>query len=256
MPGRPEPGPEPEIAARIEAGTTLSSVSTETDATRQRLERNLAAVRLRIAEACDRSGRDADEVSMVAVSKQQPDDLVRVAHRLGLRDFGENYAQSLRDRASALSDLEGVRWHLIGPLQTNKARFAARLASVFHALDRLELGEELSRRRDGAPLPCYLEVNVSGEPQKAGVAPDEVGALLEAVRPLSGIRAVGLMCMPPYSPDPEDSRPFYRRLRDLGERLGLPGLSMGMTGDYEVAVQEGATVVRIGTAIFGERDPT
>lgn len=229
-------------------------MSAHTEASLHRLESNLTQVRMRVAEACHLSGRDANDVSLVAVSKQQSVDLIRIVHRLGVRNFGENYAQSLRDRASALADLGDVRWHLIGPLQTNKARYAARWASAFHALDRLELAQELSQRREDDPLPCYLEVNVSGESQKAGVAPDDVGALLEQVRPLPGIEVVGLMCMPPFSLDPEDSRPFYRRLRELGRLLELSGLSMGMTGDFEVAVQEGATVVRVGTAIFGKRE--
>jgi pyridoxal phosphate enzyme (YggS family) len=217
------------------------------------VERGLAAVHEAIGEACRRVGRDPGGVLLVAVSKEQPDGLVRAAYRAGVRDFGENYAQGLRDRAARLVDLNDVRWHLIGPLQTNKARYTARLASAFNALDRLEVAEALSRRRQGPALPCYVELNLSGEPRKAGVPEGEAAGLVEAVREVPGLHLVGLMTMPPFSPDPESSRPYFRRLRELATDLDLVGLSMGMSGDFEVAVEEGATVVRVGEAIFGDR---
>ncbi|HEY1417205.1 MAG TPA: YggS family pyridoxal phosphate-dependent enzyme, partial [Myxococcaceae bacterium] len=154
--------------------------------------------RVRAAEA--RAGRPAGSVEVVAVSKLQPPEAIRAAHAAGARAFGENYAQELRDKAEALSDLQGLRWHAIGPLQTNKARYVARSAHVFHALDRLEVAQELSRRRTGTPLSVYVEVNVAGEASKTGVAPEALPALLEAVRPLSGLELAGLMTMPPLAP--------------------------------------------------------
>ena len=206
--------------------------------------------RVRAAEA--RAGRPPGTVEVVAVSKLQPPDAIRAAHAAGARAFGENYAQELRDKAEALSDLQGLRWHAIGPLQTNKARYVARSAHVFHALDRREVAHELSRRRTGTPLAVYVEVNVAGEGSKSGVAPEGLKALLDAVRPLPGLELVGLMTMPPLAPANE-VRPYFRALAALAREHGLKGLSMGSTQDYEAAIEEGATVVRVGTAIFGER---
>lgn len=213
----------------------------------------LAAVRSRMDAACARAGRSPADVTLVAVSKLKPAEAVREAYALGLRDFGENYAQELRDKAAELAGLEGLRWHAIGPLQTNKAKYVAKVAHAFHALDRLEVAQELSRRRTGTPLDCFLEVNVGGEASKSGVAPGSVGPLLAQVQALPLLRVVGLMCLPPPGPSPEASRPFFRQLRTLAQALGLPGLSMGTTGDFEVAIEEGATHVRVGTALFGER---
>jgi pyridoxal phosphate enzyme (YggS family) len=210
------------------------------------------AVLERVRTAESRAGRPAGSVEVVAVSKLQPQDAIRAAHAAGARAFGENYAQELRDKADALSDLAGLRWHAIGPLQTNKARYVARSAHVFHALDRLEVARELSRRRTGAPLAVYVEVNVGGEATKTGVEPAALRALLEAVRSLPGLELVGLMTMPPLAP-PEEVRPLFRALAALAREHGLAGLSMGSTHDFETAIEEGATVVRVGTAIFGER---
>jgi pyridoxal phosphate enzyme (YggS family) len=210
------------------------------------------AVLERVRAAESRAGRPAGSVEVVAVSKLQPVEAIRAAHAAGARAFGENYAQELRDKAEALSDLPGLRWHAIGPLQTNKARYVARSAHVFHALDRLEVARELSRRRTGAPLAVYVEVNVGGEATKTGVDPAALGALLEAVRPLPALEVVGLMTMPPLAPA-EEVRPLFRALATLGREHGLGGLSMGSTPDFETAIEEGATVVRVGTAIFGER---
>jgi PLP dependent protein len=206
--------------------------------------------RVRAAEA--RAGRPSGTVEVVAVSKLQPPEAIRAAHAAGARAFGENYAQELRDKAEALSDLQGLRWHAIGPLQTNKARYVARSAHVFHALDRLEVAQELSRRRTGTPLAVYVEVNVAGEGSKSGVAPESLKALLDAVRPLPGLELVGLMTMPPLALA-DEVRPYFRALAALAREHGLRGLSMGSTQDYEAAIEEGATVVRVGTAIFGER---
>jgi len=191
-------------------------------------------------------------VELLVVSKLQPLDAMREAYAAGVRAFGENYAQELRDKAAALTDLSGLRWHAIGPLQTNKARYVARSAHVFHALDRLEVAEELSRRRTGIPLAVYVEVNVAGESSKSGVAPDALGKLIGAVHALPALELVGLMTMPPLGPA-EEVRPYFRALAALAREHRLSGLSMGSTQDFETAIEEGATVVRVGTAIFGER---
>jgi pyridoxal phosphate enzyme (YggS family) len=214
-----------------------------------RLERLRASLR----EASRAAGRPEDSVELLAVSKLQPLEALREAYAAGVRAFGENYAQELRDKSTALADLPGIRWHAIGPLQTNKAKYVARSAHVFHALDRADVAEELSRRRTGAPLEVYLEVNLGGEASKGGVLPAEVGALAERVRHLPGLQLVGLMAMPPLGPDAEESRPHFRKLAELARAEGLAGLSMGTTHDYRVAIEEGATVVRVGTALFGER---
>jgi pyridoxal phosphate enzyme (YggS family) len=212
----------------------------------------LDEIRRRIAAACARARRDPAEVELIAVSKRQPPEAVREAYGLGLRAFGENYAQELRDKAETLAELRGLRWHAIGPLQTNKAKYVARHAHAFHALDRLEVAEELSRRRTLEPLRCFLEVNL-GEASKGGVPPGEVTTLLSAVQPLPGLRVVGLMALPPLGETAEESRPHFRALRELAARAGLPELSIGTTHDFEVAIEEGATCVRVGTAIFGDR---
>jgi pyridoxal phosphate enzyme (YggS family) len=213
----------------------------------------LSAVRARIAAACARAGRAPNDVTLLAVSKLVPIELVRAARDAGQLDFGENYAQELKRKAEELPD---ARWHAIGPLQTNKAKLVARHAFAFHALDRLEVAEELSRRRDaaGAPLACYIEVNIAGESTKAGIAPAEVPAFVARARALPNLVVAGLMCMPPDVDDAEASRPHFARLRALAAEAGLGGLSMGTTHDFEVAVEEGATVVRVGRAIFGERE--
>jgi pyridoxal phosphate enzyme (YggS family) len=213
---------------------------------------NLAAVEERLRAACQRSRREIGSVQLVAVSKLQPLELIRQAYAAGQRDFGENYAQELRDKSAALADLPGIRWHAIGPLQTNKAKYVTKVAHEFHALDRRELAEELARRRSGSPLRCYLEVNLGGETSKSGIPPERAAELLAQTQDLPGLNIVGLMGLPPLSP-PEGARAYFRQLRRLAEQIGLHGLSMGTTLDFEIAVEEGATVVRVGTAIFGER---
>ncbi|NMO20195.1 YggS family pyridoxal phosphate-dependent enzyme [Pyxidicoccus fallax] len=214
----------------------------------------LAAVRERVAAACARAGRPVESVTLVAVSKLKPAALIREAYAAGQRDFGENYAQELRDKAAELADLEGLRWHAIGPLQTNKVKYVARVAGGFHALDRLEVAKEMSKRREGtSPLPCYVEVNVGGEDTKSGLEPGALGDFLAEARALPGLQLVGLMSLPPPTDDEARARGYFQTLRELARTHGLPGLSMGTTHDFELAIQEGATVVRVGTAIFGER---
>jgi len=209
----------------------------------------LIRVRERIAAACARAGRDPASVRLVAVSKTQPLDKLREAAAAGQRIFGENYAQELREKADALP---GCEWHFVGALQTNKARLVVGRAALIHTCDRIALAQELSKRARNAGLvqPVLLEVNVGREPQKAGALPEDTPALLAEVRALPGLRCEGLMCIPPASGDP---RPHFRALRELAQRLGLAELSMGMSADYETAIEEGATLVRVGTAIFGER---
>jgi pyridoxal phosphate enzyme (YggS family) len=206
----------------------------------------LQAVRARLPSA----------MTLVAVSKTQPPEAVREAYAAGQRHFGENYAQEWRDKADALADLPELVWHFIGALQTNKVKYLAGRAAWVHTVDRLALAEELSRRyaAKAARARVLLEVNVAAEASKAGCRPEEVPALARAVAALPGVELRGLMCIPPAEGDP---RPHFRALRTLRDGLGqaLPDLSMGMSGDYLVAVEEGATLVRVGTAIFGERAP-
>ncbi len=193
-------------------------------------------------------------VTLVAVSKTQPPEAIRAAHAAGQRDFGENYAQEWREKADALADLGDLRWHFIGGLQTNKVKYLAGRVAYVHTVDRVELARELSRRfaQKGAVARVFLEVNTGGEAAKSGCAPEDTPALREAARALPALEVVGLMCIPPAAGDP---RPHFRVLRALRDRLGLAELSMGMSADWRIAVEEGSTFVRIGTAIFGERPP-
>jgi pyridoxal phosphate enzyme (YggS family) len=217
------------------------------------------ATRARVAAACERAGRSPDEVTIVAVSKTHPAEAVRAAVAAGVRDLGENYAQELAAKRAACGELPGVRWHFIGRLQRNKAKLVAGQVALVHALDSAELAAELARRAAGAVQPVLISVNVAGEATKGGVAPEAASALAAAVREVPGVRLDGLMTMPPPSDDPEASRAAFLALRALRDRLQqelgapLPVLSMGMSGDYEVAIACGATHVRIGTAIFGAR---
>ena len=191
-------------------------------------------------------------VTLVAVSKTQPASAIREAYAAGQRHFGENYAQEWREKAEALADLPGLTWHFVGALQTNKVKVLAGRVGFVHTVDRLELARELSKRyaAAGAVAKVFLEINLAGEAQKAGCPPEAAPALLEAVRALPGLEAVGLMCIPPPEDDPV---PHFRALRALRDRLGLRDLSMGMSGDWERAVAEGATFVRVGSALFGAR---
>ncbi len=193
-------------------------------------------------------------VTLVAVSKTQPAEAVREAYAAGQRDFGENYAQEWRAKADALADLPDLRWHFIGGLQTNKVKYLAGRVACVHTVDRVELARELSRRHAalGARVQVLLEVNVGGEASKEGCAPADVPALAAAVRALPALELLGLMCIPPVEDDP---RPHFRRLHELRDALGLAQLSMGMSADWPVAVEEGSTFVRVGTAIFGARPP-
>lgn len=220
---------------------------------RATLQSNFAALEARLVAACAKANRPRTSVSLIAVSKLHPPELIRFAWELGHRDFGENYAQELRDKHAGLADCAGICWHAIGPVQPKNAKYVAKAATVFHALERLDVAQELSKRRVGAPLQCLIEVNVAGEESKAGLPPSEVAALVGAVRALPQLELVGLTAMPPQYEDPERARPHFKLLRELAAEQGLAQLSMGTTTDFVVAIEEGATMVRVGTALFGER---
>jgi hypothetical protein len=223
---------------------------------------NLQRVRERIAAAASRVGRDPSEITLVAVSKTKPASMIREAVSAGVSVLGENRIQEAEQKIAQLPDLP-ARWHLVGHLQTNKAKKAVRLFDLVHSVDSPRLVEALSRaaENDGKRRPILLQINIAGEQQKFGTTPEEFEALLDAALNAPFLEVKGLMVMPPYSENPEDSRPHFRALRETAERyadkLSPTGqrieLSMGMTGDFEVAIEEGATMVRIGTAIFGER---
>ncbi|HTN53191.1 MAG TPA: YggS family pyridoxal phosphate-dependent enzyme [Anaeromyxobacter sp.] len=191
-------------------------------------------------------------VTLVAVSKAQPASAIREAYQAGQRDFGENYAQEWRQKADELADLGALRWHFIGGLQTNKVKLLAGRVAYVHTVDRAELARELSRRfaARAAVARVFLEVNVGGEASKEGCTPEAAAALAGEVAALPALELVGLTCIPPPAEDP---RPHFRALRALRDRLGLRELSMGMSADWRVAIEEGSTFVRIGTAIFGAR---
>jgi PLP dependent protein len=214
---------------------------------------NLERVQGAIAAACQRSGRSPGDVLLIAVSKTVEVERIRAAIAAGVACLGENRVQEAREKIDTLG--RPVPWHLIGPLQTNKAKDAARLFDWIHSVDRLELAAELSRRARalGRTVDVLLEINVGEEPQKAGARPQEIKSLLDAAAGLDGIRVRGLMAIPPAVAEAEQSRPWFRRLRELRDGTGLEHLSMGMSADFEVAVEEGATMVRVGTAIFGPR---
>jgi hypothetical protein len=223
---------------------------------------NIAKVEERIANACRRSGRRREDVRLVAVSKTHPPEVIRVAFAAGLRDFGENRVQEAMSKRLALADLPAT-WHLVGHLQSNKARVARELFHWVHSLDSLRLAEKLAQAAapGGAPLPVLIEVNLGGEISKAGIRAGEVAALAEQIAPMETLELRGLMVIPPFLENPEDVRPYFRQLRALAgeiEARKLPSvsmreLSMGMSHDFEVAIEEGATIIRVGTAIFGER---
>jgi len=220
---------------------------------------NLDAIQHRIRAACECARRNPDTVVLVAVTKSHPPETVEAAAKLGLNLFGENKVQEARAKIPLCPGK--LHWHFIGHLQSNKCREAVELFEMIQSVDSLPLAQEISKRAELAAktMPVLLEVNVAGEASKSGYAPEKLLAELKAVNALPRIEIHGLMAVPPWSSEPEKSRPFFRRLRELKERcetiLGapLPHLSMGMSGDFEVAIEEGATMVRVGTALFGPR---
>jgi pyridoxal phosphate enzyme (YggS family) len=225
----------------------------------------LKAVLERIRTAEGAAGRESGSVKLIAVSKTKPAAAVREAYAAGQRDFGENYVQELAEKAELLADLTDLRWHFIGHLQRNKAKVVCRVASAVHTVDSVRLAEELGKRaKDGAGrtpvlpvLPVLVEVNVGGEAQKSGCEPSSLGELLNAIEQEPALKLSGLMTVPPATEDPRGARPYFDALAALRHEHGgaarLPDLSMGMSHDLEQAVAAGATFVRVGTAIFGER---
>jgi len=226
---------------------------------------NAAAIRERMAAAAHRAGRSANDVELMAVSKTHPPERIREAHAAGLRLFGENRVQEFAPKAAALADLAGAQWHMIGHLQSNKAAKAVELFGAVDSVDSVKLAEKLdaAARSLGKELTVLIEINVGGEAAKSGVAPDSrelEDLLLDAPR-FEALQFRGLMTVPPFADDPEDARPYFRQLRELRDALAarkLPAvhmdvLSMGMSHDFEAAIEEGSTCIRVGTAIFGER---
>jgi pyridoxal phosphate enzyme (YggS family) len=226
------------------------------------IQKRIDEIHERIRLAAVRAGRNPVDIRLVAVTKTIPLERIREAVAAGLRTFGENYIQEARDKFRELAD-PAVSWHFIGHLQTNKAKYAVRQFDLIHTVDSLRLAEELNREATKLSRiqEILIQVNISMEPTKSGVAENDAFSLIQGVSGLSHLRIRGLMTMPPYDEDPECSRPFFRALRVLADRirgLNMPGvsmadLSMGMSHDFEIAIEEGATLVRIGTAIFGER---
>ena len=223
----------------------------------------VAAVRERIARAAERAARRPGDVRLVAISKTHPPEAVRAAFVAGVRDFGENRVQEAEPKIVATADLResGLLWHLVGHLQSNKARRAAALFEVVQSLDSLDLGLRLARfgAESGRPVRALVQVDLAGEETKFGLPEAELLPVIGQLRGKEGLRIEGLMVLPPYFEDPERARPYFRRLRSLHDRAQAAGLlegrelSMGMSHDFEAAIEEGATIVRVGTAIFGER---
>lgn len=226
---------------------------------------NVAAVRERIASAARRAGRKPDEIALMAVTKTQPPERIREAYEAGLRIFGESRVQEFAGKVDTLRDLKAAEWHMIGHLQTNKAAKTAELFRAVDSVDSLKLAEKLdaAARALGKKLDVLIEINVGGEAAKSGVAPDSLALeeLLTAASRLEALAFRGLMTVPPFTDNPEGARPYFRKLRQLRDVISarkLPGiamdeLSMGMSHDFAVAIEEGSTCVRVGTAIFGER---
>lgn len=208
-------------------------------------------MRERIAAACARARRDPASVRLLAVTKVFGPEAVREAYESGLRDFGENYVQEMERKAPALADLKDTRFHLIGHLQSNKTKKAAQLFSSVDSVDSVKLAARLDA--EATPLDAMIEVKLSAEESKSGADPADLPAIADAIRAARNLRLVGLMTVPPWSEDAELSRPYFARLRELAARHGIAELSMGMSNDLEVAIEEGATWVRVGTALFGRR---
>jgi pyridoxal phosphate enzyme (YggS family) len=225
------------------------------------IEDNIRRVRGAMAEAARRSGRPPASIRLMAVTKTVDDDRILAAIRAGVELIGENYVQEAKRKIEKLGKTN--EWHLIGRLQTNKAKYAVHLFDMIHSVDRLELAAELDRRARaaGRVIPILIEVNVGGEESKSGVPIDSAPDLIRLAAPLANLSIRGLMTMPPWFDDPEESRPYFRTMRELRDRIAgeaiprveMRELSMGMTDDYVVAIEEGATIVRIGRGIFGER---
>ncbi len=221
------------------------------------LKEKLEQVESRIAKAAERTGRKRSDITLLAVTKKFPASVIRDAYELGLRDFGENYVQEFERKLPELTECLAARFQLIGHLQSNKSRKAAEIFQVIQTVDTPKLASRLNddadQTRPGATLDVMIEVKLSDEEAKSGASPEQVPALAEAIRACSNLRLLGLMTIPPWSTDAEQSRPYFVRLRELAAANHVAQLSMGMSNDFEVAIEEGATTVRIGTALFGPR---
>jgi pyridoxal phosphate enzyme (YggS family) len=215
------------------------------------LKDRLAVVRERIERACARARRDPETVRLLAVTKIFGPEVIREAYEIGLREFGENYVQEMERKAPVLADLIDARFHLIGHLQSNKTKKAAQLFSSIDSIDAAKLATRLNG--EAKPLDVMIEVKLSDEESKSGADQAEVPAIVEVIRGCPNLTLRGLMTVPPWSDDAEVARPYFARLRELAGRYGVPELSMGMSNDLEVAIEEGATWVRVGTALFGRR---
>ena len=213
---------------------------------------NVAEVEARIVRACERAGRSREEVTLVAVSKTFPANFIDEAIEAGITEVGENRVQEAREKKPLVSG--SARWHLIGHLQTNKAKDAVKLFDVIQAVDSLDLAEKLARAADGQEkrLEIMLQINIGDEPQKSGIARGDVDAIAKQAAAMASLHIIGLMAIPPIG-TPEESRPYFRELRSMRDALGLQHLSMGMSEDFETAIEEGSTIVRVGRAIFGSR---
>ncbi|HIR25104.1 MAG TPA: YggS family pyridoxal phosphate-dependent enzyme [Candidatus Egerieimonas faecigallinarum] len=226
------------------------------------LQENYSQVEARIRAACERAGRSRSEVTLIAVSKTKPASMIEEIYSYGQRDFGENKVQELTEKYDVLP--ADIRWHLIGHLQRNKVKYIVDKACLIHSVDSLRLAQAIQEQAEkkGVTVPVLIEVNVAGEESKFGVSVEEAPALAEEIAKLGNLSLQGLMTIAPYVPDPEDNRDIFRQLKKLSvdiaakniDNVTMNILSMGMTNDYEVAVEEGATLVRVGTGIFGERD--
>lgn len=217
------------------------------------IEQNIQGVMNRIARACERAGRSPDEVTLVAITKTVEPSIIRCAFEAGLRNFGENRVQEAKTKLIALENIRAQStWHMVGHLQTNKAKTATDLFDIIQSIDSTKLAVFLSQHAQKA-VPVFLEVNIAGEATKSGFPLNEVSQAARKIRQMPNIEIQGLMTIAPWVNNPENVRPVFRRLRELRDSLGLQQLSMGMTDDFEVAVEEGATLVRVGRAIFGER---
>lgn len=223
---------------------------------------NYREVEARVAAACERAGRTRESVTLIAVSKTKPVEDIRELIEIGVMDFGENKVQEMCGKREAIP--EDLHWHLIGHLQRNKVKYIAGSAHLIHSVDSMRLAQEIQKEaaKVGRICPVLIEVNIGDEESKSGVAYEEAEVLVREVRTLPNVQIRGLMCIAPFTEEPESNRRYFRQMRELRDRIAaeeLPGvemteLSMGMTGDFEVAIEEGATMVRVGTAIFGHRD--
>lgn len=226
------------------------------------LKENLADVEQMVRKACERAGRSRDEVTLIAVSKTKPVEMLQEIYEEGVRDFGENKVQELTDKIEALPD--DIKWHMIGHLQTNKVKYIVGKTALIHSVDSLRLAEEIQRQalKKDVVVPVLIEVNIAQEESKFGIRKEDTIALVREIAKLDHVAIKGLMTIAPYVEDPEENRLYFRGIRQLSvdidnqniDNVSMKVLSMGMTGDYTVAIEEGATMVRVGTGIFGERN--